>query len=100
MKAEHPTATPWVNMAAASKRIDGVLPRYFSVLPRQPFTIVPVPRELEEGYTTARGVGVRGELDLVTERTFRLGLSLVLLRLSDLAVAAFLSLSHGRTSFR
>lgn len=43
--------------AAASKRIDGVLPRYFSVLPRQPFTIVPVPRELEEGYTTARGGG-------------------------------------------
>ncbi|MDM7955688.1 DUF885 family protein [Blastomonas sp.] len=43
--------------AAASKRIDGVLPRYFSVLPRQPFTIVPVPRDLEEGYTTARGGG-------------------------------------------
>jgi uncharacterized protein (DUF885 family) len=43
--------------AAASKRIDGVLPRYFSVLPRQPFTIVPVPPELEEGYTTARGGG-------------------------------------------
>jgi uncharacterized protein (DUF885 family) len=43
--------------AAASKRIDGALPRYFSVLPRQPFTIVPVPRELEEGYTTARGGG-------------------------------------------
>lgn len=43
--------------AAAAKRIDGVLPRYFSILPRQPFTIVPVPRELEEGYTTARGGG-------------------------------------------
>ncbi|GGB60945.1 DUF885 domain-containing protein [Blastomonas aquatica] len=43
--------------AAASKRIDGVLPRYFSALPRQPFTIVPVPRDLEEGYTTARGGG-------------------------------------------
>lgn len=43
--------------AAASKRIDGLLPRYFSVLPRQPFTIVPVPPELEEGYTTARGGG-------------------------------------------
>ncbi|WP_160174151.1 DUF885 domain-containing protein [Sphingopyxis sp. MWB1] len=43
--------------AAATKRIDGVLPRYFSVLPRQPFTIIPVPRELEEGYTTARGGG-------------------------------------------
>ena len=43
--------------AAAAKRIDGVLPRYFGMLPRQPFTIVPVPRELEEGYTTARGGG-------------------------------------------
>lgn len=43
--------------SAAAKRIDGVLPRYFSVLPRQPFTIVPVPRDLEEGYTTARGGG-------------------------------------------
>lgn len=43
--------------AAAAKRIDGLLPRYFSVLPRQPFTIVPVPPELEEGYTTARGGG-------------------------------------------
>lgn len=43
--------------AAAAKRIDGLLPRYFSILPRQPFTIVPVPRELEEGYTTARGGG-------------------------------------------
>ncbi len=43
--------------AAAAKRIDGVLPRYFGMLPRQPFTIVPVPHELEEGYTTARGGG-------------------------------------------
>lgn len=43
--------------AAAAKRIDGVLPRYFGTLPHQPFTIVPVPRELEEGYTTARGGG-------------------------------------------
>ncbi len=43
--------------AAAAKRIDGALPRYFSHLPRQPFTIVPVPAELEEYYTTARGGG-------------------------------------------
>lgn len=40
--------------AVVAKRIDAVLPRYFSVLPRQPFAIVPVPAELEEGYTTAR----------------------------------------------
>ncbi|MBB5685982.1 DUF885 domain-containing protein [Sphingobium boeckii] len=43
--------------SAAAKRIDGILPRYFSVLPRQPFTVVPVPPDLEEGYTTARGGG-------------------------------------------
>jgi uncharacterized protein (DUF885 family) len=40
--------------AAAAKRIDGVLPRWFGTLPRQPFTIEPVPLDLEEGYTTAR----------------------------------------------
>lgn len=43
--------------SAAAKRIDGLLPRYFGVLPRQPFTVVPVPRDLEEGYTTARSGG-------------------------------------------
>ncbi|WP_129792089.1 DUF885 family protein [Sphingosinicella sp. CPCC 101087] len=40
--------------SAVAKRIDGVLPRYFGMLPRQPFTIEPVPRDVEEGYTTAR----------------------------------------------
>ncbi len=40
--------------SAVAKRIDGVLPRYFGLLPRQPFTVEPVPRDLEEGYTTAR----------------------------------------------
>ncbi|MET0247429.1 MAG: DUF885 family protein [Sphingomonas sp.] len=43
--------------SAAAKRIDGVLPRWFGVLPRQPFTVEPVPRDLEEGYTTARSGG-------------------------------------------
>jgi uncharacterized protein (DUF885 family) len=37
-----------------AKRIDGVLPRWFGVLPRQPFVVEPVPKDLEEGYTTAR----------------------------------------------
>ncbi|SMF67708.1 DUF885 domain-containing protein [Allosphingosinicella indica] len=37
-----------------AKRIDAVLPRYFGLLPRQPFAVVPVPRDVEEGYTTAR----------------------------------------------
>lgn len=43
--------------SAVAKRIDGVLPRYFGVLPRQPFTVEPVPRDVEEGYTTARYAG-------------------------------------------
>jgi uncharacterized protein (DUF885 family) len=43
--------------AAAAKRIDGVLPRWFGTLPRQPFTVEPVPLDLEEGYTTARSGG-------------------------------------------
>lgn len=40
-----------------AKRIDGVLPRYFGMLPRQPFAVEPVPRDVEEGYTTARYAG-------------------------------------------
>ncbi len=40
--------------SAVAKRIDGVLPRYFGLLPRQPFTVEAVPRDVEEGYTTAR----------------------------------------------
>ncbi len=40
--------------SAVAKRIDGLLPRWFGVLPRQPFVVEPVPRDLEEGYTTAR----------------------------------------------
>jgi uncharacterized protein (DUF885 family) len=43
--------------SAVAKRIDGVLPRYFGMLPRQPFAVEPVPRDVEEGYTTARYAG-------------------------------------------
>lgn len=43
--------------AIVSKRIDAVLPAYFGMLPRQPFAVVPVPRDLEENYTTARYSG-------------------------------------------
>ncbi len=39
-----------------SKRIEGQLPRYFSRLPRQPFTIEPVPQALAPNYTTGRYV--------------------------------------------
>ncbi len=43
--------------AIASKRIDAALPAYFGMLPRQPFAVVPVPRDVEENYTTARYSG-------------------------------------------
>lgn len=43
--------------SAVAKRIDGVLPRYFGLLPRQPFAVESVPRDVEEGYTTARYAG-------------------------------------------
>src|SRR5699024_9866959 len=37
--------------------IDAVLSAYFGVLPRQPFAVVPVPRDVESNYTTARYSG-------------------------------------------
>jgi uncharacterized protein (DUF885 family) len=37
-----------------AKRIDGELPRWFGLLPRLPYGVREVPREMEEGYTTAR----------------------------------------------
>ncbi len=37
-----------------SKRIDDQLPRFFGTLPRLPYGVRPVPREIEEGYTTGR----------------------------------------------
>lgn len=40
--------------AVIAKRIDAVLPAWFSVLPRQPFAVEAVPRDVEENYTTAR----------------------------------------------
>ena len=46
----------------------------------------------------ARGAG--GELGLIAEYGFRCWRSLFPLRLSDFAIASFLSLSHDRTSFR
>ena len=43
--------------SAIAKRIDGQLPRFFTILPRQPFAVVPVPADVEEHYTTARYAG-------------------------------------------
>lgn len=37
-----------------SKRIDGILPRYFGVLPRMPYGVAPVPEHLAPNYTTGR----------------------------------------------
>lgn len=37
-----------------AKRIDGELPKWFGLLPRLPYGVREVPREIEEGYTTAR----------------------------------------------
>ena len=39
-----------------SKRIDGLLPKFFGVLPRQPYGVAPVPDEIAPYYTTGRYV--------------------------------------------
>ncbi len=48
-----------------SKDIDGRLPAYFGKLPRQPYSVEPVPAEIAENYTTGRYIsappgGTRG----------------------------------------
>lgn len=40
-----------------SKKAEEMLPRYFSVLPRLPFTVNPVPAEIAPNYTTGRYSG-------------------------------------------
>lgn len=40
--------------ARVSKKIDGRLPGYFGKLPRQPYSVEPVPAEIAENYTTGR----------------------------------------------
>jgi len=39
-----------------SKRIDGLLPKFFGVLPRQPYGVAPVPDDIAPFYTTGRYV--------------------------------------------
>jgi uncharacterized protein (DUF885 family) len=49
--------TPHELLAHASwiaKRIDGLLPRFFGKLPRQPYGVAPVPAEMAPYYTTGR----------------------------------------------
>ena len=51
--------TPHELLAHASwiaKRIDGLLPRYFGRLPRQPYGVAPVPDDIAPFYTTGRYV--------------------------------------------
>ena len=40
--------------AAIDKRVDAVLPAFFGTLPRLTFGVLPVPAEMEQGYTTGR----------------------------------------------
>ncbi len=40
--------------AAIDKRVDAVLPAFFGSLPRLTFGVLPVPAEMEKGYTTGR----------------------------------------------
>jgi uncharacterized protein (DUF885 family) len=51
--------TPQELLAHASwicKRIDGLLPKFFGLLPRQPYGVAPVPDEIAPFYTTGRYV--------------------------------------------
>ena len=43
--------------AFISKKIDGILPAFFGKLPRQPYTVAPVPEYLAPAYTTGRYSG-------------------------------------------
>ncbi len=49
--------------AYISKRIDGRLPGFFGKLPRQPYSVEPVPAEIAQNYTTGRYVGAAPDSD-------------------------------------
>ena len=40
-----------------SKDIDGRLPKFFNKMPRQPYSVEPVPAEIAKNYTTGRYSG-------------------------------------------
>ncbi len=46
-----------------SKDIDGRLPAYFGKLPRQPYSVEPVPDNIAPNYTTARYIGASADSD-------------------------------------
>ncbi len=47
-----------------AKDIDGRLPKYFGKLPRQPYSVEPVPAEIAPNYTNARYVGASLDADI------------------------------------
>lgn len=49
--------------AYISKRIDGRLPAYFGKLPRQPYSVEPVPDSIAQNYTTGRYVPAAPDSD-------------------------------------
>ncbi len=46
-----------------AKKIDGRMPEFFQTLPRLPYGIIPVPKEIQENYTTGRYWGGSPELN-------------------------------------
>jgi uncharacterized protein (DUF885 family) len=54
----YPKSADELLMRAAwiSKELDGKLPAFFGVLPRQPYTVAPVPEDIAPNYTTGRYV--------------------------------------------
>ncbi|WDI33259.1 DUF885 family protein [Hyphococcus flavus] len=46
-----------------SKDIDGRLPAFFGKLPRQPYSVEPVPAEIAPNYTTGRYIGAPADAD-------------------------------------
>lgn len=46
-----------------AKKIDGRMPEFFQTLPRLPYGIIPVPKEIQENYTTGRYWGGSSELN-------------------------------------
>ena len=49
--------------SAISKEIDGRLPGFFAKIPRQPYSVEPVPDEIAANYTTGRYVGAPADSD-------------------------------------
>ncbi len=58
-----------------AKQLDGKMPEYFATLPRLSYGVIPVPREIEESYTTGRyfsGNAERGQAGNYVVNTYNL----------------------------